>query len=124
VGWLPRWLHHPLEDHFTFPNDQTNHHHRELRVRLHGAETLDHATAQVILDALPGGGGGAVERDGAKLEAEFPVVDAAPSAVSCSPGLTDSRDPTTGPRSQCPWELTWGTPNPSSSLKKVKRSLD
>src|ERR1019366_1309392 len=46
-----------------------------------------------------------------------------PWAVSHSPGLTDGREPTTVTRSRCPFALTFRTPNPFSSLKKVTRSI-
>ena len=48
-----------------------------------GADALDHAAAQVFLDALLGGRRGAVEHVGAELEAELPVLR--PSGLRRSP---------------------------------------
>ena len=58
---------------------------------VYGADALDHAAAQVLLDALPGGGRGAVEHVGAELEAKLPVLDPAALGGHPLPGADRSQ---------------------------------
>ena len=64
---------------------------------VNGADALDHAAAQVFLDALPGGGRGAVEHLGPELQAKLPVLDPASFGGHPFPGAdgcqgADDRD--------------------------------
>ena len=54
-----------------------------LATSFFGTDTLDHAAAEILLDALLRGRRDAVEHVGAELEAKFSVLD--PAALSSDP---------------------------------------
>src|ERR1035441_482085 len=58
---------------------------------VYGANALDHPAAQILLDALPGGGRGTVEHVGAELEAKLPVLDPASLGGHPLPGTDRSQ---------------------------------
>ena len=74
-------------------------------LRVNGADALDHAAAQILLDALPGGGRGAVEHVGAELEAKLPVLDPAALGGHPLPGADRSQGADHGDQVAVPFGL-------------------